>query len=78
MVPICLVPISNLAMAYSHKYTYLKNYDSQPFSLKEKQVLELKNLSLSETDLNSNSDGASKKIMTTNGCPALLYFSSQE
>lgn len=36
-LPSVWAPISNLAVAYSHKYTYLKNYDLQPFSLKEKQ-----------------------------------------
>lgn len=42
--------------------THLKNHDLQPLSLEEKQVLDLKNLSLSETDLKNNSDDSSKKI----------------
>lgn len=60
--PSSRVPVLNLAMALSDNRHTFENHDLQPLSLEEKQVLNLKNLSLSETDLSNNSDDSSKKI----------------
>lgn len=58
-VPICLgAYLESSCHTQALRHTHRSNYGGQLFSFEEKHVLDLRNLSLSETDLRSNPDAS--------------------
>lgn len=61
VVPICLgAYLETSCHTRALRHTHRRNYGIQLFSFEEKHVLDLRNLSLSETDLRSNPDASQK------------------